>query len=160
MPRPKKILTEELVKKAKKDLKNVKKGMIAVRLQAIISASKFPVKTVADVFGVTSCTIYNWILRYKESGVEGLMYKPRGHYPSKLSPQQKEIIFRWLKEGVSPEGEPIIWTLEKLQDAIKESFNVSLTTTPIWKMVRKMGFKLPNARPRHKKSDSEIQQIF
>jgi len=160
MARPKTVLTKELIKMADRDLKKSKGGIIGVRLQAIISAYRHPVGTVASIIGTSPATIYNWILRYSKGGVEGLKNKPRGHYPSKLTKEQREIVFGWLKGGVSPEGEPIVWTIGKLKESIKEVFGVSLSHTPVWKMIRRMGFSLRRPRPRHRKADPRIQEDF
>lgn len=161
MARPKSILTGELIQQANIELKELKeKGVIGVKLQAIISASRHTVETVASVIGVSKGTIYNWISRYRKYGIEGLKNKPRGHYPSKLSQEQREIVFKWLKEGISPDGEPIVWTIGKLQESIKEVFGVCISHTPVWKMIRRMGFSLRRPRPRHRNSDIHKQEEF
>ena len=160
MARPKSILTEDLIQRADRDLKKIKGGIIAVKLQAIISSYKYPVATVACIIGVSTATIYNWIVRYRKYGIEGLKNKPRGHYPSKLSQQQKEIIFKWLKDAVSPDGKPIVWTIGKLQKSVEEVFGVSLSHTPVWKMIRRMGFSLKRPRPRHRKSNPQMEEEF
>jgi len=119
-----------------------------VKLQAIITSSKHPVATVASIVGVSTATIYNWIVRYRKYGIEGLKNKPRGYYPSNLSHEQREIVFKWLKDAISPDGEPIVWTIGNLQKSLKEVFDVSLSHTPVWKTIHKMGFSLRRARPR------------
>jgi transposase len=160
MARPKSVFVEDLSIRAQADLDSPEHKKVALKLQAIIAAVKYPVGMVAEIFGVSAETIWRWATSYRKCGVDGLYPKPRRPKPSKLSPAQKAETLAWLDTGKTAGGENTHWTLERLRQAILEAFGVTLGINTIWVWLRKENLKLKVPRPQHYKADNQAQEAF
>lgn len=160
MARPKEIVNEELIIRAKSQLEKFKHHRIYVKLLAIIKTWELPITEVAKFFRVSRDTVSRWIKNFAKEGIEGLIDSPKGHNPSKLNHEHKQEIAIWLETERNSHGETIHWTLEKLQLEIKKQFGISISIMPLWKHLRKMGFKPKVPRPVHAKADRQAQEVF
>jgi transposase len=160
MGRPKEAIDDETARKAEEILKELPHSELAIKLQAIISAAKHPVGTVASVMGFNRVSMWRWIRRFQEQGLAGLEDKPRGHNPSKLTPAHKKEIERWLNSGKDAEGNHVHWTLQKLAQEIQKLWGIEITKTPLWIQVRGMGFRLRAPRPAHAKADENLREAY
>ena len=153
MPKTSKILDEELVLKAQAALKKLKeKGVVEVRLKAIIAAGKHGIKKVAEVYDINRSSLHRWVALFRDKGVEGLKNVPKPSR-SKLSTEQKGEI-RALVEKDSG------ITIKKLKIAIKEKFNIDIGKSSIHKMLQALGFRHITGRKRHYKSDESLKEEF
>ena len=155
MPRPKLNIDLETVRKAEKKLGKIKESKLSIQLKGIIAASIHPVHQIADIFQVSPRSIFRWVTKFKEQGVEGLRDQPKGHMRSKLNDEQKTVIEEWLITGKNASGERIHWTLNKLKREIEKEFDIGIGTTPLWKHVRGLGLVLKKPRPVHAKANKE-----
>jgi len=160
MARPKSVFSEDLSARARADLDALDQSRIALKLQAIIAASKYPVGSVAEILGLAAETIWRWAVAYRNDGVEGLYPKPRSPKPSKLTSAQKADVLSWLDAGKTPRGEDTHWTLERLRHAIFEEFGVTLGINTIWVWLRRENRKLKVPRPQHYEADKQAQEAF
>jgi len=115
---------------------------------------------VADIMGVHPTTVWRWSKRFKEDGVDGLRDRPKGHNPSKLGTEHRRIIFEWLNKSENAEGDCVHWTIPLLKEEVQRVFGIGMGKTPLWLMVRKLGFRQKVPRPRHTKADREEQEVF
>jgi transposase len=153
-------ISEGAAEQARIALIGIKESQLAIRLQAIISCANHQVETVSSVIGRDRVTVWRWIKAFKESGVDGLMDKPRGHNPSKLNEEQREQIAIWLNTGKNSQGESTHWTLKKLSVTIEEEYGIKLTKTPLWITIQSMGFRQKVPRQTHASADREKQNAF
>jgi len=160
MPRNKVIINAEVARRAEESLKSIRDRKLVIKLQSIVSSATYPIQDVARILGVGRQSVRNWILSFRAQGIAGLIDKPRGHRQSKLSNAQWAEVADWLERVVSPQGDPCHWTLEKLRETIEAQFAVRLGLTPLWRQVRKMGFRLKIPRPVHAKADPQKQVDF
>ena len=160
MPRPQRSVTRPLAERALRDLREIPAGIPAVRLRAVAACVDQPMETVSAVFGVHSRTIRTWARRYRESGVDGLRDRPKGHNPAKLDAEKRATIERWLSEGVDARGEPTHWTIAKLVSTVAAEFGITVGKTPLWLAIRGMGFRPLVPRPRHAKANPAAQADF
>ena len=160
MARPKILVDQALKLLAEKELKNFKESKVFKQLLAISAAANHPVDQVADIFQTTKQSIYNWVKRFKENGIEGLIDLPKGHNPAKLSKEQKQIIKKWITTSTDAQNNRINWTLVKLQSEILTEFDVQLCTTTIWNHLKELNLTLLRPRRRHEKTDQLIQDNF
>ena len=58
-----------------------------------------------------------------------------------MSTEQQGQVEQWLEHGQNRDGEPVHWTLAKLQGELERVFGVKVSLTAVWKRVRKMGFR-------------------
>jgi len=162
--RPKEVVDQEVISKAKTELKASPDYRVGIRLQAIASCGEHSLAVVSSVLGISRQTIWRWIKRFREEGVQGLYDKPKGHNPAKLTPDRRREIGAWLEKGRNSRGEEVHWTLPRLIEEIRREFGVSITKTPLWVMIHKMGFSQkgpfppphPKASQRSPKADKKI----
>ena len=160
MARPKELLDEELVEKASKELEKIKNYKVCIRLKAIMSCKDHPISHVSTIMGINRSSLWTWIKRFREGGISTLYDKPKGHNPAKLVEQHKREVSIWLKERRDGKGKPVHWTLEKLRLEIEKVFEIKISTTALWNVIRSMGFRQKVPRPYHAKSDKNEQERF
>ena len=160
MARPKSVFSKDLATRALADLDTLGSDKIALKLQAIIAATKYSISSVAEILGVSPETIWRWATAYRENGMDGLHPKTRKPKPSKLTSEQKAKVLFWLDSEQSAKGENVHWTLERLRHAISEEFGITLGINTIWVWLRKEDRRLRVPRPRHYEADSQSQKAF
>lgn len=160
MARPKEVMNVALAQEAKQALKDIPDHQISLRLQAIISCEHHPISLVSNIFGTTRQTVWRWIKRFAVKGISGLKDEAKGHRTSKLTKDQCHQVAQWLNEGRDSQGNHIHWTLNKLAVALKNEFGITLSQTPLWRLVRQLGFKQKVPRPYHAKADKREQESF
>lgn len=160
MGRPKEVIGHELGEEALIALESIRESNIVIKLQAIVSCARHPVSRVADILGKDRITLWRWITSFRNYGVEGLKEKKRGHNPSKLNDEQKTIVYSWVDKGIDAQGKAVHWTLKKLLSEIEKEFGIQLTKTPLWIMLRSMGFRMKVPRRTHIGADKIKQEEF
>ncbi len=160
MSRHQEVVDAELAEQARRELSKRSDARIGRRLQAIASCETHRLQTVAEVFGVDRRTVWQWAKRFKAEGIAGLENRPgRGRRP-RLAADQQVQVEQWLEGGCTAAGEPVHWTLARLQTEFEREFGVKMSLTAIWKRVRKMGFRQKVPRPRHRRADPEAAEAF
>ena len=72
MPRPKMNVDRGTVQRAEEELGKIKESKVAIQLQGIIAAARYPVHQIADILHVSPRSIFRWVTKFKEHGVSGL----------------------------------------------------------------------------------------
>ena len=160
MARPKEIVDRRLAEAAKQELVRIKNARLTIKLQAIVSVTSYPFKTTAEVLGVHPVTVWRWIKKFRAGGVGALQDRPKGHNPTKLSAAHQQEIGGWLETGRDAKGKPVHWTLHRLAVEVHQRFGIQITKTPLWQVVRSLGFRQKVPRPIHAKKDPASQQRF
>ncbi len=160
MSRPKKSIDPDLVVKAEKEFNKLKEGELALRLKAIIAFGDNKVELVAQILKVSVRSIFRWVNNFKEYGISGLLEKPKGHYQAKLTSDQKRQIKEWILKGQNSKGEKVNWTLKKMQLALKNEFNLTISQVGLWKNFKQMNLVVKKPRPIHAKADIDLQEKF
>jgi transposase len=160
MARPKINLDSETVAKAERELEKIKDSKLSIQLKAIIVSAEHPVENVARVLKVSARSIFRWITKFKEGGVEGLMDRPKGQMRSKLTEEHKKQIEQWIVSGKNAQEEMVHWTLKRLKKELAKELGIQIGTTPLWKHLKKMGLVLKKPRPVHAKADKSAQEAF
>ena len=104
MARPKRSIDQRLVEEAQMQFKEFGYGRVYLRLLVIVRAGEHPIAETARFFGISRNTIFRWIRRFRQNGVEGLYDRPRGHDPSKLTEEHKQQISHWLETASDARG--------------------------------------------------------
>ncbi len=160
MSRRQEIVDTELAERARRELSGRNEARIGKRLQAIASCATHPMQTVAAVFGVHRRTVWQWAKRFRADGIAGLEDRPgRGRRPL-LTVEQQGQMEQWLEQGCTAGGEPVHWTLARLQIELEAEFGVKMSLTSIWKRLRKTGFRQKVPRPHHCRADPEAGETF
>lgn len=160
MARPKKLITDELVLKAKDSLKQIKDYKLVIRLLAVIASREHPNQVITTIFHISRDTLTRWVRGFRDRGIAGIIDKPKGHNPSKLTAADRDRIAEWLRTGTTAQGEPIHWTLERLRHEIRAVLGKDISLMPLWKQIRALGFRQKVPRPTHAKANPEDQETF
>ena len=113
----------------------------------------------AEQCGMDRQTLRDWVHRYNELGLDGLLAKvPPGSKP-RLSPEQEAMVAAWVREGPKLETHGVIrWRRIDLSHQIKKHFGVHLAERSVGDMLRRLGFRRLSARPRHPGHDAAAQE--
>ncbi|MFH0811237.1 MAG: helix-turn-helix domain-containing protein [Pseudomonadota bacterium] len=160
MARPKVKVNSETVARAEEALGKIKESKLAIQLKAIIASAEYPVENVGTILKVSARSIFRWIAKFNEKGVEGLRDRPKGHMRSKLTEEHKRELEYWIVHARNIRGEPVHWTLKKLKRELGKEHGIYISTTPLWKHLKKMGLGLRKPRPVHAKADIAAQDAF
>jgi transposase len=111
--------------------------------------------------GMDRQTLRDWVLRYNESGVGGLIgRKPPGPRP-KLTSEQMDELRRIVLEGPAPDRHKVIrWRCVDLRAEVARRFAVIVDEVTIGRWLRKMRLTRLQPRPYHPQKNAEAQAAF
>lgn len=154
MARKSKAISDELYEQAKNNLKKLGRGGEAGRrLQAIVSAKAYGIKTVATIYDITRATLMSWIKNFQEESIAGLSIKAGRGRPSYLSKEIQEEIRQIIKR------KPTI-TLRELKQHIDDKYSITISLATAHRLMKKLSFSYITPRPAHYKSNPVAQEEF
>lgn len=155
MTRRTKAVDDDLVALCHAELKKQGiRGENGRRLQAIISAKEHGIKAVAEIYNISRETLMRWIRKFKDGGSSSFSVAEGRGRASKLSKAQKLEI----KDYIEKAGAQL--SSKKLQDYIKEKFEISLSKSTSHRLLQSLGFSYITPRPTHYKKDPLKQEEF
>jgi transposase len=95
----------------------------------------------ASVLGFARSTVFGWIARYREGGMDVLKARTIPGRPQKLSGPQLRQIYT-LIVGNDPRQlsfEFALWTREMVRELIRREFNIKLSVVSVGRLLRKLG---------------------
>lgn len=115
----------------------------------------------ARLGSVTVQIVRDWVVRFNDRGIDGLINgKARGK-PSLLNDEQRAALAQALERGPTPYLDGVVrWRLCDLAQWIWEEFRVSISQETLGREVRAMGYRKLSARPRHHAQDAEAAEAF
>lgn len=118
-------------------------------------------KTAAESCGMDRQTLRDWVHRYNEEGISGLVDRKGGGARPRLSPEQQAQFVAWVEEGPDPERDGVVrWRCADLQARIEAAFGVKLHERTVGKHLAKHGFRRLSVRPEHPNADPAAQEAF
>ena len=154
MARKSNAISDDLYEQAKKSLKKAgRDGNVGRRLQAIISAKQHGITAVAKICNITRATLMSWIRNFEKESMEGLSIKPGRGRKSKLSAEIKEDIRGMIKAN------PNI-TIDHLKLKVTEKYSISIGRSTVHRLMKALSFSYITPRPRHHKSNDDLQEDF
>lgn len=149
-----KMLDDKVYKMAKEGLNRLgKSGIVARKLQAVISAKTYGITQVSKILGVTRTTLSSWIKSIKNGSVDDLVPKPKKPRPSLLNSQQQAVVLSWLK--INPNI-----TIRELRIKIESEFKTVISKSTVHRMIQRLGLAYITPRPKHYKQDKKSQEQF
>jgi len=111
--------------------------------------------------GMDRQTLRDWVHRFNDKGVEGLLSrKPPGPKPKLTSTQLAELHQLVLK-GPDPKVHKVIrWRCIDLRAEVARRFSVTVDEITIGRWLRKMRLTRLQPRPHHPKKNPEAQEAF
>jgi transposase len=114
----------------------------AIRIRAVeqIQAGAHP-EEVATSLGMRRSTVFAWLAKFREGGMEALRAKPVPGRPPKLSGSQLRKLYA-LIVGANPrqlQFEFSLWTREIVREVIRREFGVALSAVSVGRLLRTIG---------------------
>ena len=135
---------------------------VARRILAIANALDGMSRDVAGrAAGMDRQTLRDWVLRYNEHGLDGLVDRPRDGRPPKLDEQEKAELLHIVLAGSEPDVSGIsAYTRDDLVRICMEKFGVTLHATSMGRILRELGLSRQKTRPSHPQKDAAAQAAF
>jgi transposase len=154
MSRKSNAISDALYDQAKKSLKEMgRSGEAGRRLQAILSAKTKGIKAVAEVYDITRATLMSWIRNFENESTQGLAIKTGRGRKTKISSGSEAEIREMIK------GNPNI-TIDELRVKIMQKFDIIIGRSTVHRLMKKLSFSYITPRPRHYKSNTNLQEDF
>lgn len=152
MARPTKLLTEEVVLKAKNGLEKMgQTGGVAIKLRIVIAASEHGITEVCRIMKVTKKSVIEWIKALRDGGVQALTVKPgRGRKPL-LSLEQEQVVKEWVENDSQI-------TIPLLQHRLKQEFGITMARGTTHNLLKRLKYSYITPRPIHHKKSSENEE--
>lgn len=115
----------------------------------------------AESCGMERQTLRDWVHRYNEEGLSGLVDRPLPGRTPMLSPEQMSELAAIVETGPDPETDAIVrWRRIDLCDVVERRFGVRVAERTMGSILRRLGFARLSARPRHPQSDPQAQELY
>lgn len=115
----------------------------------------------ARIGGMDRQTLRDWVHRFNNDGVDGLVDAKSPGRPPKLSVEQREELRRLVEAGPDPDRDGVVrWRCVDLKRVLSERFDVDLSQVSLGRTLKRLGFSRISARPLHPAQDSEAIATF
>jgi transposase len=115
----------------------------------------------ARVGGMDRQTLRDWVIRFNESGPDGLVDRRNNGSVCRLSAAQLEELARIVETGPDPATDSVVrWRRIDLVKVIEERFGVTYTQRHISDLLCKLAFSHISARPQHPEQDERVIEAF
>lgn len=149
-----KAISDDLYNLAQDALqKSTKSGDVGRKLQAIISAKTYGVRSVAKIFGVSRQTIMTWISNFAAESKEGLKIKSGRGRKLLISNDIANIAYDILQKNPNT-------TIDQLQQIIEDKHGVKAGRATVHRLMKRLNLSYITPRPQHYKTDLVAQDEF
>ena len=109
--------------------------------------------------GVDRQTVRDWVIRFNDSGPDGLRDLRYGGGTCRLSKEQRAELAEILEAGPSVEQDGVCrWRIRDLRDWILNRFDVPYTLEGVRGLIHRLGFRNLTPRPIHPKTNPVAQE--
>jgi transposase len=133
---------------------------LEVRVGAVEAVSRgLPVGDVADAYGIDRTTLFRWVTRYGENGMEGLKRKKGSGRPRLLEDLNKEALWKIVLKPATDFGfETDFWTIGRLHRIVQERYAVTISHDTIWRRLRDAGLTYQKPERQYFEMDEEARE--
>jgi transposase len=104
----------------------------------------------AQIGGVTRQIVRDWVMRFNESGPDGLVTRRAPGKSPLLDPVQRAALAQAIEDGPLPAIDGVVrWRLVDLVQWVWEKFGISISRQTLGRELHAMGYRKLSARPRH-----------
>jgi transposase len=135
---------------------------VARRLLAIANAlDGTDRKAAAEAAGMDRQTLRDWVIRYNEHGIDGLLDRWGSGRPPRLGADELKELYGIVLAGPDPEKDGICaFTREDLVRICEQRFGKTMHCATMGRVLRSIGLSRQKARPSHPKKDPASQEAF
>lgn len=119
-------------------------------------------KEVARILGCTNSTLANWIQKYLDGGLDGLVEPIKHSVASRLNDEQSQELRKMIlterptKYGIDRE----IWTGEIISAVIKQLWDVDLKTSRIYEILEELRLSYQKTHRDYANASAKAQEEF
>ena len=115
-----------------------------VRIQGLLLVNRgFREMDAADIIGVGRRTLQDWIRRYRDNGISGLVKGPYPGGKSKLSQEQKADLAAIIAAGPEAAGfDTGVWIAPIVVELVKQRYGVSYSSSQIARILHDLRFSV------------------
>lgn len=115
----------------------------------------------ARLAGMDRQTLRDWVHRYNQLGVDGLISRKAPGAAGKLTEARMRDVRQWVLDGPDPEIHQVIrWRCVDLCAEVERRFAVTVAKRTVVKWLRKWRFTRLQPRPYHPKKDAVARETF
>lgn len=115
----------------------------------------------AEACAMDRQTLRDWVLRYNDRGLAGLLDHVHPGRRRWLTVEQEAAVDGWVETGPDLAKDGVVrWRRVDLRDRIKEHFGVVFHVRSVGKLLRRLNFRRMSVRPQHPESDEAEQEAF
>jgi transposase len=115
----------------------------------------------ARAAGIERQALRDAVVRFNAEGLAGLIDRPSGRRPERLSDAEQAVLVNHILRGPDPDrGEPCAWTLPDLCRFVEARFDKRMCPQSMSRVGRRLGLSQQKARPVHPKRDSKAAEAF
>jgi transposase len=115
----------------------------------------------AQAVGMDRQTLRDWVIRYNENGIDGLLDRWDGGRPPRLEPDELAELYAIVMAGPDPEIDGVCaFTREDLVRICEKRFDKTMHRATMGRLLRGMGLSRQKARPSHPQKDPASQEAF
>jgi transposase len=115
----------------------------------------------AKVGGMDRQTLRDWVIRFNEQGLDGLVNIPSPGAPPKLDDTHRAYLARIVEEGPIPAVHGVVrWRACDLIMRLYEEFALSVSDDTVYRALKDLGYSHVSARPKAYKQDPEAIAAF
>lgn len=160
MGRPKQSINADTLESIEKAISSLPNGAVVRKLTILSSFSWLKTEEIARAYRINPRTLFRWIKQFNEHGVEGLVDRPKGHRPALLTDEMKAQIEQWITGQKDNEGNPVLWTLDRLRGELKRVYGIEISKSAMSVNLAKMKISFRRPRPTHIMADKEKQAEY
>ena len=118
-------------------------------------------KAAAQAAGMDRQTLRDWVIRYNETGPEGLRNRPRlGRKPRLDEGQQAALKALVLRGPDLKKDGCVAWRARDLCDVVERRFGVRYRETGMLRLLKGLDLSWQKGRPVHPEADLKAQERF
>jgi transposase len=118
-------------------------------------------KAAAETAGMDRQTLRDWVIRYNEHGIDGLLDRWGDGRPPRLEAVELAELYAIVMAGPDPEIDGICaFTREDLVRICEQRFGKTMHRGTMGRVLRSIGLSRQKARPSHPKKDPASQEAF
>ena len=136
---------------------------IGLRLYAVYQvALGKPSRKLEDLYNTSFKQITNWVHRFEQEGVQGLVDKPKSGRKPKLSTEQRQEIAFLLNNDLPTKYNynTSTWTGPLLIDWIKIKYGIEFKKAQIYNIIKLLGFTYQKGRGIFPEANEKKQEEF
>ena len=114
--------------------------------------------TTAELFDVSRRTLFNWVRRFNEAGIDGLLDRPRAGRPRKIDSEHSSAVRERFENPASAGHRH--WTARKFHGYLNKEVGLEVGYSTLVRWLHKQNFRLKVPQPWPDRQDEELREAF